>query len=68
MVAVVVVVVAVTALIHDCAKAGSATKKTNRRGMDTKTTRIDLHMAQYRSDPQPDERGGSASSVSEKFN
>jgi hypothetical protein len=40
MVAVVVVLVAVTALIHDCAKADGATRKTNRRGTDTKRTRI----------------------------
>src|ERR1700684_4377615 len=44
MVAVVVVVVTVTALIHDCAKADGATRKTNRRGTDTKRTRINLHM------------------------
>jgi hypothetical protein len=53
MVAVVVVVVAVTALIHDCAKADGAKRNTNRRGTDTKRTRINLHMGQYRNDPQP---------------
>jgi hypothetical protein len=58
MVAVVVVVVAVTALIHDCAKADGARRKTNRRGTDTKRTRINLNMAQYRNDPQAEERGG----------
>jgi len=67
MVAVVVVLVAVTPLIHDCAKADGATRKTNRRGTDTKRTRINLRMAQYRNDPQPEERGGSASSVSLNF-
>jgi hypothetical protein len=44
MVAVVVVVVAVTALIQVCAKADGATRKTNRRGADTTRTRINLHM------------------------
>jgi hypothetical protein len=34
----------VTALIHDCAKADGATRKTNRRITDTKRTRINLHM------------------------
>jgi hypothetical protein len=53
MVAVVVVVVVVTALIHDCAKADGATRKTNRRGTDTKRTRTNLYMAHYRNDPQP---------------
>jgi hypothetical protein len=67
MVAVVVVVVAAMALIHVCAKADGATRKRNRRGTDTKRTRTSLYMAHYRNDPQPEERGGSASSVSEKF-
>ena len=53
MVAVVVVWVAVTALIHDCAKADGATRKENRRGTDTKRTRINLHIVQYRNHPQP---------------
>jgi Tfp pilus assembly protein PilV len=67
MVAVVVVVVVVIALIHVCAKADGATRKTNRRGTDTKRTRTNLYMAHYRNDPQPEERGGSASSVSLNF-
>ena len=44
----VVFALTVGALIHDCAKAEGATLKTNRRGTDTKRTRINLHMAQYR--------------------
>src|SRR5579872_7293348 len=58
MVAVVDVGVAATPLIQDCAKAEGATRKTKRRGTDTARTRINLHMAQYRNDPQPEEPGG----------
>ena len=58
MVAVVDVGVAATPLIQDCAKAEGATRKTKRRGTDTTRTRINLHMAQYRNDPQPEEPGG----------
>jgi|GEM_PF-6616658 len=58
MVAVVDVGVAATPLIQDCAKAEGATRKTKRRGTDTTRTLINLHMAQYRNDPQPEEPGG----------
>jgi hypothetical protein len=58
-VAVVVVVVAGTALIEDCAKADGATGKTNRREAATKTRQINLHMAQnHRNEPTTRRAGG----------
>src|SRR5580700_10316667 len=67
MVAVVVVVVAVTALIQDCAKADGVTRTTSSGRTANPRTRTNLDIAPYRNDPQPEERGGSASSVSLNF-